>query len=338
MRFEKPARTDPRACPALARDLQGRHPGATEVPPSGRTNDPKYLIERPGAAIRYRPPKRGSRRRPQWARRSNPTGRKSKMTRNLKALGLALLAVFAFGAVAAAAASASSFGSEKEKTVITAGEDKAGAEFGTKTSTLKITCNETINGTVIGATATKITAHPTYFECKDVSGLKVSVDTEGCDYILYAETTKHPKTKVEEGEETDAPVEIECTKTEPKPGEIVQDHIKITFKSGATTVCTITITSINEKLHGVTYDNEGSGTTRDIKVTPTVDNIKYDAPGIGCAIGGLKSSGTDGFLTKDETGQKGITATGFEDKDAKEPEPHQDAFSEGSQVGIFWTA
>jgi hypothetical protein len=214
--------------------------------------------------------------------------------------------------------------------VLTGGEDKFGAFFGTKNSTLKVECKETINGTASEKVVTVITVHPTYTECKDVAGLKVSVDTDGCDYNLYAETTEHTKTDdkgVDEGEETDAPVEVECT---------AGSSPKWTFKSGATTVCTITITSINVKLHGVTYDNEGSGTTRDIKVTPTVDNISYSAPGIGCAIGGLKSSGTDGFLTKDETGQKGITATGFEDKDAKEPVAHQDSFSEGSQIGILW--
>jgi hypothetical protein len=44
------------------------------------------------------------------------------MTRNLKALGLALLAVFAFGAVAASSASAVQlFHSENEPTVLTGG-------------------------------------------------------------------------------------------------------------------------------------------------------------------------------------------------------------------------
>jgi hypothetical protein len=258
------------------------------------------------------------------------------MISNLKALGLALVAVFAFGVVATSGASASWFETGATPAVITAGEDRFGAVFGTASSTLKIECRETFGGTVGELSPAKITVHPTYILCKEVAGLKVSVDTEGCDYVLYAETTKHLKT---EGgiEETDAPVEIECTKTTIE-GKEVQDHIKITFKSGLTTVCTLTITSLNSKLHGVIYDNEGSGSFSDIKVTPTVDKIKYTAPGIGCAIGGLKSSGEDGFLTKNEAleGNRGITATGFHDENISGPEPHQDQFIEGSQVRLQW--
>jgi hypothetical protein len=258
----------------------------------------------------------------------NPTGRKSKMTHNLKALGLALLAVFAFGAVAASSASAVSvFESEKEKTVLTGGEDKAGAEFGTKSSTIKVTCKkETFGGTVVGSptTATKVTVHPKYEECEKILGNAVTVETTGCDYILYAETNNTPKTPPNEAEnQIDAPVEIECT---------AGSAIKI--KIGA--VCTLTITSVAEKLHGVVYDNEGTLKTRDIKVTPTVDKIKYSAPGIGCRIGGLLETGEDGFLTRDELGNKGITVKGFEDKELNGPSPHQEAFMEGSQVGILW--
>jgi hypothetical protein len=58
------------------------------------------------------------------------------MTRNLKALGLALLAVFALGAVAASSASAvPTFHSEEEKTVLTI-EGKS--TFGTKSSSVSV--------------------------------------------------------------------------------------------------------------------------------------------------------------------------------------------------------
>jgi hypothetical protein len=246
------------------------------------------------------------------------------MTRNLKALGLALLAVFAFGAVAASSASAVPlFHSETEPTVLTGGEDKSGAEFGTKTSTLTITCQETFGGTVSEKTPSVVTVHPTYSNCVKVTNLAVTVDTENCDYKLYAETTTSPKTPPEEAKtKTDAPAEIECT---------AGNNIKITIGG----VCTITITSNGEKLHGVVYDNQGTLKTRDIKVTPTVDKIKYKAPGIGCRIGGLQEEGEDGFLTTDALGNNGITAKGFEDK-SPAPSPHQDEFVEGPQVGIWW--
>jgi hypothetical protein len=174
-------------------------------------------------------------------------------------------------------------------------------------------------------TPSVVTVHPTYSECTKILGNTVTTDTEGCDYVLYAETTEHTKTDdkgVDEGKETDAPVEIECT---------AGNNIKITIGS----VCVITITSNGEKLHGVKYDNEGSLKTRDIKVTPTIDNIKYKAPGIGCRIGGLLAEGSDMFITKDALGNNGITVKGFEDK-SPAPSPHQDEFIEGAQVGIWW--
>jgi hypothetical protein len=252
------------------------------------------------------------------------------MTPNPKALGLAFLIVFALGAVAASSASAVPlFHSEKEKTVITGGEDAYGTIFGTKTSTLSLECKEVQNGTMNDTTPSKITLHPTYTECKEAFGLKPTIDTDDCDFIYYAETTEHPNT-AGGANETDAPFEMECT-TVAKP--------KITLKtSGGTTVCTITITSVNKKLHGVIYDNEGSGTTRDIKITPTIDNIEYTAPGIGCRIGGLKAEGKDMFLTKNSSvgGSNGITLTGYEDLDINPPTAHQDVFTEGARVGIWW--
>lgn len=261
------------------------------------------------------------------ARQSNR--KENKMSRNLKVLGLALLAVFSLAALTASAASAASFHSEKETAVITAeGEKINGTTFGTKSSSVTTVCEkETFAGTAKNG-ATSITVHPTYFGCNAEPFGAAPIDTKGCNYILYAETTSHLNTSGVS--ETDAPVEVECEGT---------NAIKVTAPG-----CTITVPA-QSKRHGVMYVNEGSGSTRDITVKVTVDGIKYTSSGFGCFLGGIKASGEDGLLTGS------ATAKGFVDNcavgacplalTAKEEEEHgtdayKDTYSEGAQQGIFW--
>jgi hypothetical protein len=247
------------------------------------------------------------------------------MTGNLKVLGLALLALFALGAVAASSASAVPFfHSDKEKTVLTA--EGTGATFGTKSSIISVTCKKEIfSGTTNEKTVTSVTVHPTYKECKAEPFGNATVTTTGCNYILYAETTQHPKTPELGGEETDSPVELEC-----EAGKAI---------TIAAPGCTITITTkAGEKLHGVIYDNENNLETekRDVKVTVTVDKIKYKSAGFGCGLGGIKAEGEDGFLTN----KTGTTTKGFVDNCAVGEcpfgAPDKDEYKEGLQTGIWW--
>jgi hypothetical protein len=243
------------------------------------------------------------------------------MIRNLKVLGLALAAICAFGAVAASGASAFAFHSEKEKTIITAEHDPTSetlTTFGTKSSTVSTTCKkEKFAGTAAEPSVASITVHPVYEECEAKPFGEATVDTHGCDYILYAETTTSPKTPPNELEtKTDSPVEVECT---------TGSSIKITAPG-----CTITVPP-QGKLHGVVYTNKGSGSTRDITVDITVDKIKYTSSGLGCGLGGIKKEGEDGTLTG------AATAKGWEDVAfSKDPETHTVTATEGSQVGIWW--
>jgi hypothetical protein len=227
-------------------------------------------------------------------------GKESEMTRTLKALSLALLAVCAFGAVSASSASAvndiftctDKNGVSVANCDITA-EDSTKVTFGTKSSSFTVKCDKE----TYSATATKgagsITVTPTYAECTS------TVETNGCDYVLTGETTSNTHTTGDTT--TDARVTLSC----PAGKGIV-------IKGPG---CTLTIgtehsgTVVNHNLHGVTYDNEaGAGQdTKDIKVTVTVDTIAYTTTGFFCGAAGLPATGTDGTLTGS------ITAQGYVD-------------------------
>jgi hypothetical protein len=226
------------------------------------------------------------------------------MTRNLKALGLALLSVCALGAVAASAATAATdhFTSPLASTIITGDQVGTTHVFGTKSSSLEVSCNKAhFAGTAEGTSALEIEVHPEYSECSAGVFGNATVDTTGCNYNLTGETDPYTNTSgVSEGEA--ATVGVACEGS----------TVKITGSG-----CTISIGS-QEHLLGVKYDNEGSGSTADVKVTVKVDGIAYTSSGVSCGLVGIKASGTDGFLTEE------VTAKGFEDN----------AGTEGSQVGI----
>jgi hypothetical protein len=125
---------------------------------------------------------------------------------------------------------------------------------------------------------------------------------------LTGETTSHSKTTT--GTETDARIKLECNHT---------GNIKI----GPILGCTITIAdthppnanTINQNLHGVTYDNEGSGATEDIKVTITVDEITYTSSPV-CQSFGIPATGHDMFLTGS------LTAKGYTDNSTHQTTDH----------------
>ena len=109
------------------------------------------------------------------------------MTRNLKALGLALVAVFAMSALAAGSASAAEFHSEGENTTVKASQVTTHVF---KTTAGEVTCAKaTFEGNQAAKTASSITVNASYTECHiNFFGTKVSatVNMNGCDYVLYA--------------------------------------------------------------------------------------------------------------------------------------------------------
>jgi hypothetical protein len=121
------------------------------------------------------------------------------MTRNLKALGLALVAVFAIGAVAASAASAQN-GMLTADGPMTLKGTLTGAELANATTAFgqKTTCPETIytahkyNITPhekIPSGATTVTVTPHYGICKIGAIIKTTVDMNECDYVFHLTET-----------------------------------------------------------------------------------------------------------------------------------------------------
>jgi hypothetical protein len=245
------------------------------------------------------------------------------MTRKLKGLGVALIALCALGALTAVSASAAGelFRAEKETAIIT-GTNVGNHVFSTPGG-LKVTCEEgTFRGTskadVAGGTTTKtMTLHPTYNKCSDnIFGAASPVDTTGCNYVFTSET------KATANGEKHIPASIECT-----------EGYKIAVTAAG---CTLTFGAQNT-LDGVALKNEGAGTTRDILATATVAGVTYSKDEKGfCGL----ISGTVG------TYNGVVTLKGFEDKGVSGPidevtgaAPGTDAttiYTEGAQIGIFW--
>jgi hypothetical protein len=231
----------------------------------------------------------------------------STMTRNLKIMGLALVAMLALGASAASSASAQHQFTSDEADPVYLTAESSNAVFSTKTATIGVECetNEAV-GSAESPTE-EVTVTPTYEGCTAGFLGEAPVDMTGCSYVLFSETTEHLGT---DGEtvETHAPVTIECP-----------DEARIDVEISA---CPITIDDQEDgKLHGVTYHNdEGTGGSKDdVTVTVTVDKIHYEGDwteenNFLCeTLGGLNRSASDGTYTGS------FTVTGFADQSHTEP-------------------
>jgi hypothetical protein len=192
------------------------------------------------------------------------------MTRNLKALGLALVAVFAMSALVTSAASAAEFHSEGENTTVTASQVNTHVF---KTTAGEVTCAKaTFSGTQAAKTASSITVNATYSECHiNFFGSKVSatVNMNGCDYVLYASNK----------------ADIVC----PAGKKIVVSAAGCTVEVGGQTGKTT-----------VSYTNKEN---KHIDITPNLTGISYNHTGFTCGTG----SGTTGTYTGTTTasGNKG---------------------------------
>jgi hypothetical protein len=217
--------------------------------------------------------------------------------RNLKALGLALVAVLALGAMAAASASAAGekFHAEVEPSVVTSSNEGEGNHV-FKAGEAEVVCTgATFAGTSAAKTTTTQTVHPTYSGCTFLGGA-ATVDTAGCNYVLSSEV----------GASGTAPVSISCTGT---------NKIKVTGPG-----CTLSFGSqLTEG--GATYAN--LATTP--KTTTVTSNTKatFAKSGLLCgAVTGTVGTYTGKVITKTYVDNGGPT--------------NEDEYSEGAQVDGWW--
>jgi hypothetical protein len=203
------------------------------------------------------------------------------MTRNLKVLGLALVAALAMSAVAASAASA------VQHTVVTTanptyftGNQATQNIFSTPAGEVK--CNTTLfTGSITGTSNSSVETTPTYSGCEHSLVGAAPVKNEGCKYLLTGNTT-------EAGHEGHGVVHVVCG---------AGKHITIELSGVFGLVnCNLTIGSQTPTKGGVNYTQQGSGTTHDILVTATVEEIAYTkvpkSGGSGCGLVG--GNGHDG--------------------------------------------
>jgi hypothetical protein len=233
------------------------------------------------------------------------------MTRNLKALGLALVAVFAMSAVAAGGAQANTdhFRTHTGEPVELTVEALETQTFKVGPKQVPIECEKVHidpTTTTVKDGDTAITARPTYNNeektCETPFG-KGRVKTTGCHYLFTGETdgNGHAEVHINGCEENEA-------------GE---KNIMIEAPLG----CIVYVPE--QTVNGVHYTNEVNGeptSDDDIVIEPTVTGIEYTAEPV-CEFGGIPVAGNDGTYIGD------VTVTGWED-DGLNNHTH------GAQVGI----
>jgi hypothetical protein len=207
------------------------------------------------------------------------------MTRNLKALGIALVAMLALSSMAVSTASAlDTFTVPKAETKleVTGGPHKlriTGTPAESECSHVKIeaTTHATASSEITtesikytGKTGAGETENP---KCESSLG-DVTFDSNGCGYVLTGETTGKDK------EKTDATVWIECP------------HFSA-FEITTTVGCTILVYPQTPTEGGVTYTNGIDPTSgrKDITVTATLTGLTYSTSGTACGLLGLPAEG-----------------------------------------------
>ena len=207
------------------------------------------------------------------------------MIRNLKALGLALVAVFALSAMAASSASAVDKVTTGVSPAVLTGVSELGQFKITTPGEPNVRCTTSKYNVKVASGASEITIEPTYEGTLGVTphahhcnlsfagANEATVDLNGCDYDLKGETTGSDNG-------TDATVSVTCP---------AGQEITITTNVG----CTFHIPPQTPTSGGATTTNK-SGKV-EVKVTST--GITYTTSGAFCALGGLPAEGNNADYT-----------------------------------------
>lgn len=203
------------------------------------------------------------------------------MIRNLKALGLALVALLAMTAVSASTASADDLTSEKTPVTLTGKQSGTGDVFTTTAGTVK--CKEVIyTAASVVTPTTTVDVTPNYplttaggeQNCAGFS-LPAEITTSGCVYRLTI------------GAATTGGFDIVCP---------VGQEITATVKGGGTTKCTIHIPPQNIAA-GVTFSNTGAGTTREVDIASNISGTLAYKHTAGTGLGACTSGSASGSYT-----------------------------------------
>jgi hypothetical protein len=190
------------------------------------------------------------------------------MTRNLKALGLALLAAFALSAVAAAGAQAEVFFHDEAASSTIVGEDISNPVFAFEAGTIECK-TEGLDGVMTGTTEAEVVLVPSFKECESASLGIATFDINGCQLGLLVI-----------GPPISGELRLLCP---------ANKQVEITVPA-----CTIDIKP--QVLGKISYANKGMGKKRDVEKTTEV-NLTYTQTGVFCPGNGF---------AKEKTFTKGI--------------------------------
>jgi len=174
------------------------------------------------------------------------------MIRNLKFLGLALVAALAMSSVVASMASADVITSESAAVTTATGKQEGTDVF--KTHGGQVNCTTvTYTGTFSSGASSALVA-PTFSGCS-YAGLAMTIDMNGCLYRI----------NVTGGTSTEGSIDIVCTGS---------NEITVTAPSVGTKKCILHIPAQTD-LTKVKGTNIGAGATREITLDISITNIKY---------------------------------------------------------------
>ena len=188
------------------------------------------------------------------------------MTRNLKALGLALMAAFALSAVGATAAQALEADVGAGGQTITGNQLNESAPHNNHSFVLSsgraFACSTAVFDGTIENGDTEVTVTPTYSGCLSNGTQPATVTHNGCDYRFYNGEEESPNNF------TNVTVDLECD-----PGNVIEVHVYSSHANhtSGTVLCTYNVAPFVGE-HNNTLSNTGSAPD-DVKVVSTVEGI-----------------------------------------------------------------
>jgi hypothetical protein len=224
------------------------------------------------------------------------------MTRNVKVLGLAVVAVLALSAVVASAAQAHMFRAASYPAFIH-GDQDGGTHIFEIAGGRKFTCEEvTFTGTVAStaAAAEGVTVTPDYKKCHAKfplfeQKLPVTVTMNGCDFLFTTPETKTPP------DEYTGKVHLKCPENKKIEIHVYENATK---HAEDKSLCTFSV-GAKDNLGSITYHNKTNTPTsvNDVTLTGLVTNIPYTrTSGTLANCGGATGEST-------YTGNSTVTAT-----------------------------
>lgn len=221
------------------------------------------------------------------------------MIRNLKVLGLALVAVFAMSAMAASGASAQQgvFTADGPSTgdgteIVAAGDTNAffypglsGVEC--EGSTYDV---EGIGGGLVASGAKEFTVTPAYNnpKCKTIEGIKATVTMNGCDFVFHIGST------TEAANTYGVTADVVCP-----AGKSIDVEVYASTTSEAVKTCTLLV-GPQTGLTGAHLTNNGT----DITLTGTFNGIKASKSGL-CSASETTTASYQTAVTVTGTDSKG---------------------------------